>query len=110
MNEIVAKADGPAGAAEVRVLAREMAAANRDRVARYKHELGLSSQEAAAKAEEPCSLQRTWAIEDCPPEQVTWGDLDELNRASPERALLRWEGIKRAALDELRCGDQEAAA
>src|SRR5262245_55587761 len=108
MNEIVASQEAPPELLDVKVLARELAAAYRDRVYCFKHELGLSTQEAAAKAEERCPLSRVWKILDCPAEEVTWSDLEELARVSPERALERWEEVKQTAREELRSGDRAA--
>src|SRR5262245_58937329 len=108
MNQISPRRAKPPKPTEVQPLARQLASAYRDRVNRHRHELGLSTEEAAAKAEAACSVERTWAIEDCPPEQVTWADLEELNRASPERALRRWEEIKQVALEELQSGHRAA--
>jgi hypothetical protein len=45
-----------------------------------------------------------WEIEDSPPEQVTWGDLEELSRKTPQRSLHCWERLKQAAREELRSG------
>jgi hypothetical protein len=96
-------------AREASPLARELAEAFRQRVNNIKHGLQISCQEAVEKAEKPCSLDRAWSIQDCPPEKVTWSDLEELNRHSPERALQRWEEIKQAALEELRSGHSAGA-
>jgi hypothetical protein len=78
-------------------------------VNRLKHELGLSTQEAVAKAEEPCSLSRLWRIQDCPPEELTWADLGDLVGKTGERALDLWEDVKQAAVEALRCGHWAAA-
>ena len=97
MNDLTTHRQALPGAAEAsaRALARELATAYRDRVACYKHELGLSAEEATAKTEEPGSLSRIWKIQDCPPEQITWAALEELNRNSPERAMRRWRRSRR---------------
>ena len=91
-------------ALEVGMLARELAAAYRERVSRYKHELGVSPQEAVAKADEPSPVGHLLRISLLPPEEVTWADCEELNRSSPDKALALWEQIKQAALEELRSG------
>jgi hypothetical protein len=87
-----------------------MADAFRTRVGQHKYELGLSTADAAAKAEEPCTLSRMWAIEDCRPEEVTYEALEELSRKCPERALRRFEEVKQAAREELLSGDRAALA
>src|SRR5262249_16420155 len=92
MNEIAVKPQGLPGAPEARSLARELAAAFRDRVNRYKHEQGLSTEEAVAKADEPCSLSRAWKIQDCAPEELTWADLQELAGETGNRAAAPREG------------------
>jgi ribosome-binding protein aMBF1 (putative translation factor) len=109
MNETTATPEPSPERGDIARLARELAAAFRDRVLRYKHELGLSTEEAAAKAEQPCSLLRVWEIQDASPEEITWADLEELNRRSPELALQRCEELKQAARDLLRSGDLAGA-
>jgi hypothetical protein len=91
-------------------LARELDAAYQKRVRYHNKGLGLPPHEAVAKAEEPCSVDRMLTIEGCPPEQVTWEALEELNRRSPELALQRCEELKRTARDLLRSGDLAGAA
>jgi hypothetical protein len=109
VNEIALKMETPE-AAEMKALARELAAAYAERVRRYQHELGLSAAEAVAKADAPAPVPRLWEIEDRPPEQVTWEDLEELARASPARAVRRYEEVKRAAREAVRGGEFAAAA
>src|SRR5262249_20891376 len=82
----------------------------RVRVQRLKHEMGLSTEEAAAKAEEPGTLGRQLTILSCPPEQVTWEDLQSLVGQAGTRATDRWGEIKQAAVEELRCGHRAGAA
>jgi hypothetical protein len=110
MNDLINPRPAPAGNPEVGMLARELVAAYRQGVARHKHELGLSTAEAMAKAEEPCPLGQALNIVARPPEAVTWSDLEELGRYSPQRALDLWEEIKQAAREELRSGRRAAAA
>jgi hypothetical protein len=110
MNEIDITPEPSAGErGNIGRLAGELAAAFRDRVLRYKHELGLTTEQALAKAEEPCPPERSRQIQDCPPEHVTWDALEELNRRSPELALRRYEEINQAARDLLRTGDLAGA-
>ena len=45
-----------------------------------------------------------------PPDQVSWCDLDRIARTDPDRAVARWEEVKRAALDELHTGHRAARA
>ena len=52
----------------------------------------LDSLEAAAKTDERCSLSERWRIEDSPPEDITW---DNLQRLVGERGLGLWEEIKK---------------
>jgi hypothetical protein len=110
MSEMVVQADPVARAGELQALAHELADAYRDRVGRYQHELGLSPQEAAAKAEEPCLLSRAWVVQDYPADQVIWEGLAELYRHGPEKILDRWEQIKQAAPEDVRSGDWAARA
>jgi hypothetical protein len=95
--------------ARLKALARLLAEGYRDRVLRIRYEQGLSAGEAVAKADEPCSLSRAWQVQDCPPEEVSWADLDELHRKSPGLFLRRWGEIRRAAGEWLRGGEYAAA-
>jgi hypothetical protein len=104
MKTVIVKHVSPLGANEVKPLARELAAAFRDRVNQYKYELGLSTEEAVAKAEADCPLSRLFRIMDCAPEELTWADLQEILGKTGERAADRWEEVKQAALEELRSG------
>src|SRR6516162_2156666 len=92
------------GIKEADSLARELADAYRSRVSRYKHQLGLETTEAVAKAEEPCSIGRRFTILGLPPEVVTWSDLQELAQTAPDLVEARLTEIKQAAMDELRSG------
>src|SRR5262249_41116048 len=62
MNEIVARGDAAPETPDVEAMARHLANAFREKVDRYKYELGVSAQEAVAKAEEPCPLSRALAV------------------------------------------------
>jgi hypothetical protein len=108
MSEIVVKAERPGVAGEAEMLARQMAEARRSRIAQLRYELGLSAEEAAAKADEPCPAGRVFDILGRPPDKVTWADLDELANASQQRAADLWEGVKQAALEAVRSGDYAA--
>jgi hypothetical protein len=106
MNEVIVKQATPPEAGEARMLARELAAAYRDRVLRHKHELRLSTEQALAEANEPPSLSERLRITGCPPEEVTWDDLQALVGKTGERSMARWEEVKQAAREELRSGDR----
>jgi hypothetical protein len=109
MNELTIRRETLPATGEAKMLAREMAAAYRDRVLRHKHELGLSSEEAAAKADEPPSLSETIRITDRAPDELTWEDLQALVGQTGGRSVDRWDEVKRAAREELRSGDRAGA-
>jgi hypothetical protein len=94
---------------EVRTLASKLATAFRHRVERYKHQLGLAPQEAVAKAEGPCTLSETLRILHCPPDELTWEDVQGLVGKTGERAANRWEEVRQAAREAVRSGDWAAA-
>jgi hypothetical protein len=104
MHAILTREQPTPEALEAGMLARELAAAYREKVGRCKHELGLSTEEAVAKADEPSPVSHLLRISLLPPEEVTWADCEELNRSSPEKALALWEEVKQAALEELGSG------
>src|SRR5262245_27688587 len=109
MNEIATRGNAAPETPDVQAMARELANAFREKVDRYKYELGLSPQEAVAKAEERCPLSRALAVVDKPPEEVTWEELQELNGWGSHRALERYGEIKQTALEALRSGERAAA-
>jgi hypothetical protein len=104
MTALATRSESSPEVGEVQALARQLAAAYQDHVAQAKHELGMTTQEAVAKVDEPSGLSRLLQILDRPPEQVSWADLEEVARTCPERAVQRWEEVKHAALEELRSG------
>jgi hypothetical protein len=108
MNELADQQTTAPEVREVGALARELATAYRAKVNHAKKTLGLSAQQAVAKVEEPCPLDEVFRIEDCPPEDVTFADIDDLARVSPARALQCWERIKQAAREELQSGHRAA--
>jgi hypothetical protein len=110
MRAVVAKQNPSPRVGEIKALGRELADAYRGRVGQYKHEQGLTTQEAVANADQPRQLPDLWRALDCPPEEVTWEDLEALNRHGPERALERWEEVRQAAREELRSGRLADAA
>jgi hypothetical protein len=104
MNEVAVKPEPLPEARHARPLARELAAACRSQLNRYRHEQGLSAEEAAAKAEEPCSLPRLWKLQDLDPQELTWENLQEMVGRTGTRAADRWEVIQQAAREMLRSG------
>jgi hypothetical protein len=96
-------------AAESRELAAEVGAAFGRLVEFYRAEYRLTAAEVAERAQgdDPDLARR--ALEK-PPDQVTWLDLDRLDRAEPGAVLPLWERIKAAAADELRTGHRAARA
>jgi hypothetical protein len=109
MNEIVTRGNAAPETPDVEMMARQLASAYREKVRRIQYELGLSVQDAVAKAEEPCPLNRALAVVNKPPEEVTWEELQELNGWGSHRALERYEEIKQTALEALRSGERAAA-
>jgi hypothetical protein len=109
-HEVAVREEVPPAVLEVKALARHLANAYQDRVCRIRFEQELSTEEALAKAAEPCSLSRAWRIEERQPEEVTWGDLEELRQRSPEQALALWEEVKKAAREELHSGHRAGGA
>jgi hypothetical protein len=109
MNEMATRGDAAPETPDVETMARQLANAYRERVQRIQYELGLSPQEAVAKAEEPCPLSRALAVVDKPPEDITWGDLEELSGWGSGRALERYHEIQQTALEALRSGERAAA-
>jgi hypothetical protein len=106
MNELTIRRETLPATGEAEMLAREMAAAYRDRVLACKHELGLDTETAMAKADEPPSLSERFRITDRPLEETTWDDLQALVGKTGERSAGRWEEVKQAAREELRSGDR----
>jgi hypothetical protein len=56
MNQVAVRQEPSPGALDVKALARELAASYRSSVDYHKRKLGLSTPEAVARAEEPCTL------------------------------------------------------
>src|SRR5262249_31573250 len=105
----VPAASPTAEADDAAVLAGEIATAFGELLDGYREHFKLSSPEAAAKAEElgPDGPQRATQ---CPPDQVTWIDLNILGKSDPALALRRWEEVKQEARAELRSGHRAARA
>jgi hypothetical protein len=73
----------------------------------YEKHYSLSREDAVRRATEPPpdGGERTMTV---PPDQINWFDLHNIARTDPDRAVARWEEIKRAALEELRSGHRAA--
>jgi hypothetical protein len=71
--------------------------------------LSLTREQAAAKAREAPAEYASWILQR-PPDQIDWMDLHYLAEQYPEQFAKVWQGIKQAALDELRSGDRAARA
>jgi hypothetical protein len=99
----------PAAPSDAEVLAREMATAFGRTVKDYQKYLKLPYTDAMQRAGEP-EADGGQRILHGPPDQVNWYDLHLIARTDPDRAMARWEEIKRAALDELQSGHRAARA
>jgi hypothetical protein len=104
-------ADQTTSTADAGILAGEMAAAFGQLIDGLKEHYKASALEATAKADELCSdadgFQRALH---CPPDQVSWLDLLNLEESDPALALRRWEEVKAEARAELRSGHRAARA
>ncbi len=94
---------------ELAALAPKLAQYLRARVENYKEYLGLTPQEAVAKATAPCPNAEN-SIGSVPPELLSWGDLETLYRSDPATALEKWVQTREAARDELQSGARAASA
>jgi hypothetical protein len=103
------KATTPSAPSDAGVLAGELAASFGQMVQLYEKHFTLPHTDARQRAAEaePDGGQR---VLHGPPDQVNWFDLDQIARTDPDRAVARWEEIKRAALEELRTGHRAARA
>ena len=92
---------------EAGTLAFEMARAHRDYVEFFRGQ--YEPHEALQKAQDahPDYFLR---IVKCPPQGLTWCDLNHLAETDPALALKRWAEIKEAARDELQSGHRAAVA
>jgi hypothetical protein len=98
----------PAAPSEAGVLAAELGKSFGELVQHYQKYYSLSREEALRRASEPpADGERALTI---PPDQVCWSDLEAIARSDPDRALARWEEVKRAAMEELRTGHRAAHA
>jgi hypothetical protein len=91
------------------VLAGELAAAFGTIAKNYRDVLGLSPEEARARASKSNSAFEELVLRG-PPDQVQWFGLATLAERDPELALRRWEEVKEAAREELETGHRAARA
>jgi hypothetical protein len=96
--EMTVETTNPDAPSESRVLAREMASSFGDLVRCYERFFSLTREEAIRRALEPPSEVNDRALTK-PPDQVDGFELHEVARADPDRAIARWQEIKRAALE-----------
>jgi hypothetical protein len=94
---------------EARELATEAAVAFGQMAAHYRQHYGLSPDEARARAAARPDHYIDRALT-CPPNQVSWLDVDTIAQREPARALERWEEVKKAARDEVSSGHRAARA
>jgi hypothetical protein len=110
MSEIVPQGEAATPAADVKMLARELAASYSSAVEYHRRKQGLPPAEAVAKAEEPFPTAALENILRAPADQGGWWGLEALARHDPELAYRRWEGVKSEARDELQSGERAAKA
>ena len=91
--------NGDAGEPDADQLAREVARAFADELARYRR-LREAEPERLHPADPPTDLERD-ALRTTPPEQVTFAHLDRLARTDPSEAAVQWEAVKAAARADL---------
>jgi hypothetical protein len=99
--------DSSVNPAELSDLARELAAAFGEIVSSYRKHCKLSAEEAVKRAEEN-SAEEIERILNCPPDEVTFFDMDALAQKDESLALQRWTQIKEAARNEIRSGYRSA--
>jgi hypothetical protein len=92
-------ADAPAPGPDAEQLAREVAAAFAEELARYRR-LRQAEPELPNPGESPIDRELN-AIRTKPPDDVTFADLERLARADPAEAASRWEAVKAAAAGDL---------
>jgi hypothetical protein len=90
-------------------LAGELTAVFGALVKDYRENYNFPQEEAVARAgaTHPAHVEHVLR---CPPDQVSWFDLDSLAKDDPELARRRWEKIKQAARQELQSGHRAARA
>jgi hypothetical protein len=110
MSELPTLSEAALDAPSVKQLGRQLADAFLGYVDYQKRRMGLSAEQAVAKAEGPWPDGQEEAVLRGPPEQVHWFHLEALARTGPERAVELWQALEREALDELRSGHRAAKA
>jgi hypothetical protein len=92
---------------EARELAREVAAAFGELVGDYREHWKLSAQDAVDRAgtSDQAAIERALT---CPPDQVSWSDLNAIESRDPAAAVARWDEIRGAARGEIRSGHRAA--
>lgn len=95
---------------EVDTIARETSNAYRSMVAYLRRDYHLSEDEALAKVNAPASSEWVKHIAEAAPDQVSWGQLNDVAQQDPALAEQKWVSIKQAALDELCSGHRSALA
>jgi hypothetical protein len=98
---------GDALGSEAGSLAREMAHAHHQMLLFYTRDLGLSADEALARASGGADIERA---ETTPADQLDWLTLSDIARVDPERARALWERALDEARDELMSGHRSAKA
>ena len=96
-----------APAREAGSLAREMAHAHHQMLTFYTRDLGLSNEEALARASGGADIERA---ETTPADQLDWWTLSDIAQVDPERARALWERALDEARDELMSGHRSAKA
>jgi hypothetical protein len=93
-------------------LAAELAASFGRMVQSYREWYKLTPEEARQRAAEvgEASPEYLEGVLTGPPDQVSWFDLNAVAERDPQKALVRWEEVQRAARDEVRTGDRAARA
>jgi hypothetical protein len=93
---------------EARDLAQEMGNSFGQLVAGYVEYFGLTPEEARARTSDGAGqVERILAS---PPDQVSWFDLNSLERHAPGQAQVQWDKLKEAAREELRNGHRASRA
>jgi hypothetical protein len=85
-----------------------MARAFREQVEGYKRYFKLSHKDAVEKVSEMPSADEVARVLSCPPEEVSWSDLEKLSGQDPEASWQRWEGMKKTALETAQTGYRAA--
>jgi hypothetical protein len=99
----------PASPDESAELARDIGEAFGRMVQHYLQKYSLTVEEARERARTALTPEgRVDELLTSPPEELTWFDLGAVSHHDPEKALAKWEEIKRAARQEVRNGHRAA--